>query len=712
MTAADILSELPTRTHCCFCSMQCGVELSKNVETGKMTVTPSQDFPVATGRLCQKGFNVVEHAVHPDRIIYPLMRAMGSNKDPDHDSWIQTDWNSAYTNIADRIKQLQEAYGHDAIAVYGGGSLTNEVCYLLGKFTRVALRSKFIDYNGRYCMSSAAAASNKAFGVDRGMSMPLSEIPHAQYIILAGTNVAECQPTMMPYLMEAKKNKATIVTIDPRQTMTSKIADIHVRLQPGFDSVFVNGLLHVILYENLADDTFIQTMTTGIDELKKTVEPYTPEYVERLTGVMGAVTRTIARGFARVASGIVLTARGLEQQINGVENTLNYINLSLVTGKIAKKGCGYGAVTGQANGQGGREHGQKADQLPGYRLIEDENARIHVSKIWGISPDELPGKGVSAFEMFHKIEQGEIRGMIVLGSNPLVSSPNNKYVVRMLEKLDLLVVVDMFETETAKYADWILPGSSFLEAEGTITNLEGRVFHRSQAMDLPGESKLDFTIISELADYLGRGKYFQYETIEEVFDELARATEGGKADYSGITYEKLKREKGIFWPCPSNEHTGTPTMFVNGFHHSDGKARIHGIIPKMPAEPIDREYPYILTTGRLANHYLSGVQTRRTEGLNRKSPHPVVELHPTVAQKIGLKLGDHIRLTSRRGSLSFPFKISEGIHPTTIFVPFHWGGDMSINQLTIGALDPTSRMPEFKLCAVKAERVDDSILVR
>lgn len=706
MKEATTLSKLSNQTHCCFCSMQCGVELSKDGDTGKLSVKPRQDFPVATGRLCQKGFNVVEHAVHPNRLMHPLQRSQGEHKGSHVVEWNRKDWNSAYENISDRIKQLQQTYGDDALAVYGGGSLTNEVCYLLGKFTRVALHSKFIDYNGRYCMSSAAAAANKAFGIDRGMSMPLSELPHAQYIILAGTNVAECQPTMMPYLMEAKKNKATIVTIDPRQTLTSKISDIHVRLQPGFDSVFINGLLHVILNENLADVSFMNKMTVGIDELRKVVEPYTPEYVERLTGVMGAVTRTIARGYARAESGIVLTARGLEQQINGVENTLNYINLSLVTGKIGKKGCGYGAVTGQANGQGGREHGQKADQLPGYRMIDDPAARAHVAKVWEISPDELPGKGVSAFELFQKIEQGEIKGMIVLGSNPLVSSPDNRYVAKMLEKLDLLVVVDMFETETAKYADWILPSSSFLEAEGTLTNLEGRVFHRAQVMDLPGECKLDVTIISELAEHLGKGKYFQYESVEEVFTELTRATAGGKADYSGITYDRLKLEKGIFWPCPSVDHPGTPFMFGNGFHHADGKARIHGITPKMPAEPINRDYPYILTTGRLANHYLSGAQTRRTEGLNRKAPVPIAEIHPTIAQKIGLKLGDQIRLTSRRGSLSFQFKITEGIHPTTIFVPFHWGDELSINQLTVGALDPTSRMPEFKLCAVKVERVE------
>ncbi|MDB5053548.1 MAG: nitrite reductase [Bacilli bacterium] len=688
------------KSHCCFCSMQCGLELIPDASDKPIyTVKPSSDFPVATGRLCQKGFNAMEHTIHPERILHPLKRE-------ETGAWSRTNWDEALSHIAHQITTLQAEYGKDAVAVYGGGSLTNEVSYLLGKFTRVALQSKYIDYNGRFCMSSAAAAANRAFGIDRGMTMPLGELAKSKYIILAGTNIAECQPTMMPYIIEAKKNKAIIVTIDPRNTMTSKIADIHVRIQPGFDSIFMNGLLHVIIEEKLYDQAFVDKRTHGFAELAETVKSYTPQRVEELTGVLAAVTRTIARGFAKAESGIVLTARGLEQQVNGVENTLNYINLSLITGKMGKPGSGYGAVTGQANGQGGREHGQKADQLPGYRLIDDPQAREHVAKVWGIDPNELPGKGVSAYEMIEKIDQGEIKAMIVLGSNPIVSAPNTSFVERAMKKLKLLVVVDMFETETAQGAHWLLPSSSFLEGEGTLTNLEGRVFHRPQAFQTPGESKLDYQIISELAGHLGRGQYFQYNSIEEVFTELAMATAGGKADYSGISYERLKAEKGVFWPCPSSDHPGTPHMFKDSFDHPDGKAKLFGIIPKMPAEPVDQQYPYVLTTGRIANHYLSGAQTRRTEALHKKASVPVAEIHPWLAEKIGLGLHNRIRLTSRRDSLVFDVKITEGIHPRTIFVPFHWGGELSINRLTNDKLDPVSRMPEFKICAVKAERVD------
>lgn len=688
-------------SHCCFCSMQCGMELvPSDKHPAGITIKPSPDFPVATGRLCQKGLNALDHVFHEERLLQPMRRSgIGS-------PWEPADWSRAFTDIASSVQEIQKNFGKHAVAVYGGGSLTNEVCYLLGKFARVALGSRYIDYNGRYCMSSAAAASNRAFGLDRGMTMPLAEIVHAKYIILAGANIAECQPTMMPYLLEAKKNGAVLVTIDPRNTMTSKSADIHVRLQPGFDSVFINGLLHVIVAEKLYDESFVRHRTNGFEQLAEAVKPYTPARVEELTGILEGVTRTIARGFARAENGVVLTARGLEQQVNGVENTLNYINLALITGKIGRQGCGYGAVTGQANGQGGREHGQKADQLPGYRLIEDPAAREHVAKVWGIDPEELPGKGVSAYEMLQKIDEGEIKGMIVLGSNPVVSSPNSQLAERALQKLDLLVVIDLFETETARYAHWLLPGSSFLEGEGTLTNLEGRVFHRPKALDSPGDSMPDFQIICGLASALGRGTYFRYDSIEAVFEEMTKASAGGTADYSGMTYERLQKEKGIFWPCPSKDHPGTPHLFQDSFAHPDGKAKLFGITPKMPAEPIDREYPYILTTGRLSNHYLSGVQTRRTPGLHKKAPVPVAEIHPWLAQKIGLTFGNKIRITSRRGSLVFPFKITEGIQPKTVFVPFHWGGNLSVNRLTNDALDPVSRMPEFKLCAVKIERVE------
>lgn len=699
-------TRFPLRSHCCFCSMQCGIELTPNPDASGngWTVKASQDFPVATGRLCQKGFNVLEHAFHPDRIRRPLFRERTTDG-LTVGEWSPRGWPVALDAVADRIKDIQSRYGADAVAMFGGGSLTNELCYLMGKFARVALGTRYIDYNGRFCMSSAAAAQNQAFGIDRGLNFPLDEIPSARYIILAGTNVAECQPTMMPYLLAAKKQGAVIVTIDPRNSMTSKIADIHIRLQPGFDSVLTNALLHVILEEKLYDGRFVSDRTSGLDEVREAVKDFPPAQVERYTGIPEEVIRGVARGFARAETGMVLTARGLEQQINGVEHTLNYINLCLLTGKIGRPGCGFGTITGQANGQGGREHGQKADQLPGYRSIEDPEARRHVAGVWGVDPDSLPGKGVSAYELFGKIESGEIKALIVLGSNPVVSSPNANRVKEAMRKLELCVVVDLFETETSAYADWLLPGSSFLETEGTLTNLEGRVFHRPRALDKPAGGMEDYEILCALAERLGAGEYFRYAGSEEIFNELARASKGGKADYSGLTYERLIREKGLFWPIPSPDHGGTPRMFEQSFHHPDGKAKLRGIKPGKPAETTDSAYPYLLTTGRVGSHYLSGAQTRRTEGLMKKNPVPLAEIHPSLAEKLKLGLNDKVRIVSRRGSAVFTYKITSDIHPTTVFVPFHWGGEQSVNVLTSDALHPISRMPEFKISAIRVERV-------
>jgi len=698
------MTETVLRSHCPFCSMQCGLELQLTEKEPGWAVRPSGSFPVATGRLCQKGYHSPRHTVHPDRITMPLVRRVIGSRGTEATPWQPVGWETALDEIADRIVQIQAKHGADAVSVFGGGSLTNEVSYLLGKFTRVALKSRYIDYNGRYCMSSAAAAQIRAFGLDRGLTIPLEDVAKSKYIILAGTNIAECQPTMMPYLLAAKKAGATIVTIDPRQTMTSKIADVHVKLQPGFDSVFVSALLNVIIQEKLYDDRYVRERTNGFEEMAEAVKRFTPEYVSSITGIYEEKIRVIARGFAKAESGVVLTARGLEQQVNGVEHTLNYINLALVAGKVGRPYSGFGAVTGQANGQGGREHGQKADQLPGYRLIEDPAARKHVAEVWGVHPDTLPGKGVSAYELFDKIMDGTIKAMIVLGSNPIVSSPNAHRVEEALRKLELLVVVDMFETETARHAQWFLPGSSFLEAEGTLTNVEGRVFHRPKAFELPGNAKLDMHILCELAERLGAGRYFKFRTPKDVFEELRRATAGAPADYSGITYERLQEEGGVFWPCPSEEHPGTPRLYTDRFAHPDGKAKLHPIVPGIPAETTSPEYPYILTTGRVGSQYLSGTQTRRTEELSAKAPVPIAELHTSVAARIGLRPNDRIRLTTRRGTGVYRVRLSDDIHPTTVFVPFHWGGDQSINRLTNDALHPISRMPEFKICAVRIER--------
>ncbi|AEI44954.1 assimilatory nitrate reductase catalytic subunit NasC [Paenibacillus mucilaginosus] len=686
--------EKTTKTECPYCSVQCTMNLheEKSIKVSRYSVTPNKEDPVTDGRLCVKGLNAHSHAVDDRRLRYPMLR-IGGTLSP-------ITWEDALGRIRSEVTEIQRKYGKDAVGVYGGGSLTNEECYLLGKFARVALGTKHIDYNGRFCMSAAAGASNLTFGIDRGLTNPLSEVPLAKCIILAGTNIAECQPTIMQTFRKARQEGCKIIVIDPRETATCSIADIHLKVRPGYDAALANGMLKVLLEEGYVDRAFVEERTTGFAELEEHLKKVSLAEVAALCGIPPQLIVEAARIYGAAETGMIFTARGVEQHASGVANVRNFLNMVLLTGKIGKPGCGYGAVTGQANGQGGREHGQKADQLPGYRLIENEEHRAYIAKVWGVPEESLPRKGVSAYEMMESINRGEIKGLIILGSNPIVSNPNAALVEEALKKLDFLLVIDLFESETAKLAHMVLPGSSYLEDEGTMTQLEGRVLVRRAIRPLPGKARLDWKILCDIAEVLGKGEYFRYTKAEEIFQELRIASKGGKADYSGMTYERIEQSHGMFWPCPEEGHPGTPRMFENGFAHEDGRARLAPIEHQNPKEVATRKYPYLLTTGRVLQHYLSGVQTRNTSELNSKYPEPLLEIHPDTAGEIGLVNGGRAKVTSKRGTIRLKVKYSAKIRQDTVFVPFHWGGDQCVNRLTNPALDPVCRMPEFKVCAV------------
>lgn len=684
-------------TECPYCSVQCTMKLQEAASSGGAlySVTPNKEDPVTDGRLCVKGLNAHTHTMDDRRLKSPMIRDYGRLR--------HVSWEAVLEHIRIQIQHIQLKYGKDSVGVYGGGSLTNEESYLLGKFARVALQTKYIDYNGRFCMSAAAGASNLTFGVDRGLTNPLSEVPLAKCIILAGTNIAECQPTIMQYFRKAKQDGCKIIVIDPRETATCAIADIHLKVKPGYDAALVNGMLKVIVEEGYTDQAFIEQKTNGYAELADHLKKVSLSEAAALSGVDPLLIIEAARMYGQAETGMVFTARGVEQHASGVANVRNFLNLVLLTGKIGRPGCGYGAITGQANGQGGREHGQKADQLPGYRLIEDPAHRAHIAGVWGVPEEELPRKGVSAYEMMEAIDREEIKALIILSSNPVVSNPNSQLVERALKKLKFLVVIDLLPSETSRFAHVLLPGSAYLEDEGTMTQLEGRVMVRRALKPLPGQARLDWRILCDIASALGRGRYFQYGSAEDIFNELRLASKGGLADYYGITYDELEKRKGIFWPCPEEGHPGTPRMFEHSFAHPDGRARLAAIEHQNPKEVPSRRYPLTLTTGRVLQHYLSGVQTRSTPELNSKYPEPLLEIHPDTAIENGLVNGGYARVSSKRGSIRLKVKFSAKIRRDTVFVPFHWGEEQCINRLTNPALDPACRMPEFKACAVRVE---------
>ena len=693
-------------THCPYCALQCGMTVLSTA--AGVEVTPT-DFPTNRGGLCQKGWTSAEVLSTPDRITTPLVRGSTGELEP-------TTWRAALEYVASRVRAIQAESGRDAVAVFGGGGLTNEKAYQLGKFARIALGTRYIDYNGRFCMSSAAAAGNRAFGVDRGLPFPLADLGRADAVLLLGSNVADTMPPLVQHLRRVREHGGLVV-VDPRRSATAALtadgAGVHLQPLPGTDQVLLLGLLHVVVADGLVDEEYVATRTTGWDDVRRSVALWWPDRVSRVTGIPEASLRRTAHLLAagaprRGGAGtVVLTGRGAEQHTDGTDTVTAAINLSLALGLPGRPSSGYGCLTGQGNGQGGREHGQKCDQLPGYRMIDDAEARAHVASVWGVDPATLPGKGVPAVELLARLGT-EIRALFVHGANVLVSAPDALAVRRRVEALDLLVVCDFVPSETARLADVVLPVTQWAEEEGTMTNLEGRVLRRRKAVTPPAGCRSELDVLAGLAGLLGSPGHFDSEPAA-VFDELARASAGGRADYSGLSHARLDAsEEGYFWPCPTGSD-GTPRMFVDRFVHPDGLARMVPTSAGAPAEELTPQRPLYLVTGRVLAHYQSGAQTRRVAALNRAAPEPFVELHPELARRLAIEDGDEVAVTSVRGSAVGRARITSRIRPETVFMPFHWAGAGLVNAVTNDATDPVSGMPEFKVCAVSVARVDEGV---
>ena len=691
---------MTTATHCPYCALQCGMNLSevRSKTTVLLEVQP-RDFPTNRGGLCRKGWTSADLLSHPERLTSPLMREQKGAP------LLPVSWETALDFVAQKFTRIQAESGRDAIALFGGGGLTNEKAYTVGKFARVALRTANIDYNGRYCMSSAAAAGNKAFGMDRGLPFPLEDIANAGTILLIGSNPGETMPPIMQWFEAQRENGGQLIVVDPRATPTAENAALHLQITPGTDIALANGLLHIAIRDGLCDKAFIAARTAGWDEARSTAAAYWPDRVERMTGIPVAQMVETVHALANSKNAMILSARGAEQHSKGTDTVLAFINLALALGKMGVRGSGYGTLTGQGNGQGGREHGQKADQLPGYRKIDDPAAREHLAAVWGVEESSIPGAGVSAVELLESLgtEQGP-RALMVMGSNLVVSSPRAARVEEKLQSLDLLVCSDIFLSETAALADVVFPVTQWAEETGTMTNLEGRILLRRKAKEAPSGARSDLDVMEELADRLGCGDKFQTEP-REVFEELRRATAGGIADYSGVTYENIAKNDGVFWPCnDQTDERGTPRVFLEKFATPDGRARFHATPHRAAAEEPCEDFPFFLTTGRVMAQYQSGTQTRRVPKLMALSPRAFVEIHPAMASMYQIAHGDPVRLTTRRGSATLAAQLTSAIRLDTLFVPFHFNGNGRANLLTNPALDPASRMPEFKVCAARIEK--------
>jgi assimilatory nitrate reductase catalytic subunit len=716
--STTIEPERLVRTHCCFCGQQCGIQL-KVKDNQVIGFEPWEEFPFNRGMLCPKGVKRYLQGSHPDRLLTALRRDQTSPE-----GFRSLPYQDAIARTASEIGRLQSAYGHAAIGVLGGASLTTEKTYLLGKFARVCLKTPYIDYNGRLCMVSAGAANKKAFGIDRTTN-PWSDMVGTEVIWVAGSNVAECSPITTNYIWQAREQGAKVIVQDPRVTPIARTCDLFLPVKPGRDAALFAGVLNLMIERDWIDHDFIASHTVGFDEVAAYCREWTLEKTSDVTGVPRRSLLQAAEWWGTAQSSFLFHARGIEHHSNGVQNALGTINLVLASGRIGKPKSGYGTIVGQANGQGGREHGQKCDQLPGWRDIANPEHRKYVAGVWGIDERDMPGPGVDAYEMFRKIDAGEIKGLISICFNPKVSLPDSDFIRRCLDKLEFYVAIDFFLNDTARHADIVLPGSLQEEDEGVVTQVEGRVIKINKAVDCPGEARQDWIVMQDIAKALGRPHGFTFAAPREIFDELRRASKGGVADYSGITYEKVERQMGVFWPCYSEDpqtgqpidHPGTPRLFERGsynpiakgagpFYFADGKARFNVAEYRVPVDDISDEYPLFLTTGRVVSQFLSGTQTRRIGPLVAQYPEPRIEMHPRLAEKLGIQDNAWAVVETRRGSLTLRAMVVTTIRPDTIFVPYHWPGEKSVNRLTVAAQDPISRIPQYKVCGCRVRKAD------
>ena len=552
--AASSRPDRLVKTHCSFCGMQCGIQLKVRDEK-VVGFEPWEEFPFNHGMLCPKGVKRYLQGDHPDRLLTSLVRTEAG--------FAPIAYDAALDLAARRLMEIKAKYGPDAIAIYGGASMITEKAYVLGKFARVAVGTRNIDYNGRLCMVSAGTAYKLTFGIDRATN-PWTDLVAADVVLIAGSNTAECAPITTHYLWQCRERGGKLIVVDPRMTPISRNADLYLPVRPGTDLALFLAMLHVIVRDGLVRQAYVDAYTTGFDAVRATVSTWTLDRAAKVTGVPAALIEKAAHWVGQTDRAMGLHARGIEHHSKGVENCLAMLNLYLATGNFGREGAGCMMITGQGNGQGGREHGQKADQLPGMRSIADPEHRKYVAGVWGVEPESLPGPGLTAQEIMEAIHRGEIKALFSMCFNPLVSLPDANFTREALSKLEFFGVIDFFLSETAHHADLVLCGSMHEEDEGVVCSAEGRVQKINKAVNPPGDAKSDALIICDLARRLGKGQYFTYPSTREIFEELRIASKGGIADYYGITWERIEAELGVFWPCPDIGHPGTRRLFSTG----------------------------------------------------------------------------------------------------------------------------------------------------
>ena len=665
---------------CPYCGTGCRIMLGARGET-VVSARGDMDAPVSHGRLCVKGrFGAFEFVSHPDRLKTPLIRT--------DDGFREASWEEALALVADNLKK----YHGDAFGGLASAKVANEDNYLFQKFVRAAMGTNNVDHCARLCHSSTVAGLRLSFG-SGAMTNPADDLLKADVIFVTGSNTTENHPIIGLKIREAVERGTKLVVFDPRKIQLTQIATIWGRQRPGTDVALINGLLHVIIRDGLVKTDFVESRTEGFGAVEKLVAAYTPERVAEITGVPAELIEEAAHMYATAERAAIVYSMGITQHTTGVDNVRSLANLAMITGQVGRPGTGVNPLRGQSNVQGACDMGNLPNFFPGYQDTASAEVRAKFEKAWNVELSDTPGLTVT--EMLPAAIKGKIKALYIMGENPVLSDADLTHVTEALENLEFLVVQDIFLTETAKLAHVVLPASSYAERDGTYTNTERRVQHAKPVVLPPGEARRDREVICELATAVGYP--MSYASTSEVNDEMRGLT----PSYGGISHARLEAGEPLHWPCPSDDHLGTPILHSGKFAH--GLGQFHTAEWEPAAEETDTSFPIVLTTGRVLEHYHTGTMTRRSKGLHGLVPGPFVEVSGADAKKIRVKDGEPVKVTSRRGSIVLPAMVGSRVDTGVVFIPFHFW-EAAANVLTNSATDPTAGIPEFKVCAVRLER--------
>ena len=660
-------------TICPYCGAGCGLYLV--VEDGRAVgLEYMTDHPTTGGALCSKGNAVLEVLYHPERLTKPLVKS--------DDGWRIADWGEVLEIVASRLGAIRQADGPEALGFLSSSKCSKEENYLFQKMVRTVFGTNNVDNCARLCHSPTVAALAGMLG-SAAATNPLPDLANADCLLVIGANPSENHPVVAQWMMTAQERGATLIVAVPRRTPTAWAADFFLQLPPGTDVALLNGMMRVVLDEGLHNRPFIQQRTSGFSDLVVSLAALSLEWVAAVTGLSVANIVQAARAYARAQAGAIVYAMGVTQHATGTQTVQACADLALLCGHIGRPGAGLFPLRGQNNVQGACDMGALPDFLPGYLQVDEAQA------------------GLTVVEMMHAAAEGRIKALYIMGENPVVSDPNAGELRKALNKLDFLVVQDIFLSETAALADVVLPAAAWAEKEGSYTSTERRVQWSAKAVEPPGEARPDWQIVCQVARRAsGEEANWHYDSPAQVTAEIASRI----PFYAGITAERLQgRIGGLLWPCPSPEHSGTDILHQERFATPDGRARFVPVRYQLPVETTNAAYPFTLTTGRIGTHYNAGAMTRRSPSLSRYAPDPFVELNPQDAATLGLAEGEWVQVTTARGQVKVRVAITARTAPGVVFAPFHFPG---INDLTMDALDPAARIPEFKVAACQVSRLE------